>query len=190
MKIKSRYLKFNKPYGVLSSFSDPEGRPTLSDYIPVKEVYAAGRLDFDSEGLMILTNDGNLVHHLIEPRFHLPKTYFVQVEGEIAPAALHALESGVEIKGGYKTQRCKVLPINEPGIGERSKPITPHGPTNWLRIEITEGKKRQIRHMTAAVGLPTLRIFRVAIGDVTVTGLEPGAWRDLTPQEIEKLWRK
>lgn len=190
MKIKSQYLKFNKPYGVLSSFSDPEGRPTLSDYIPVKEVYAAGRLDFDSEGLMILTNDGNLVHHLIEPRFHLPKTYFVQVEGEIAPAALHALESGVEIKGGYKTQRCKVLPINEPGIGERSKPITPHGPTNWLRIEITEGKKRQIRHMTAAVGLPTLRIFRVAIGDVTVTGLEPGAWRDLTPQEIEKLWRK
>jgi 23S rRNA pseudouridine2457 synthase len=181
-----RYLLLHKPYGVLTSFTDPEGRPTLADYVPVPGVYAAGRLDFDSEGLMLLTDDGDLSHRLTEPRYHLPKTYAVLVEGEVTEEALRALRAGVAFKG-FQTRPAQVEIIPDPGFAERSKPVTPHGPTVWLRLTITEGKKRQVRHMTAAVGLPTLRLVRVAIGPLTLDGLDPGDWRNLTPAEVEQL---
>jgi 23S rRNA pseudouridine2457 synthase len=183
---KLNYLLFCKPFGVLSTFTDPDGRETLKDYIPVTGVYSAGRLDFDSEGLLVLTNDGELIHQLTDPESHIPKTYFVQVEGVITVEAIRNLEKGVEIQG-VKTRRCKVMEIPAPDLPERRKPVTPHHETNWLRITLREGKKRQIRHMTAAVGLPTLRIFRVAIGPIGIGILKPGEWRDLTPNEVSIL---
>jgi len=179
-----RYILFHKPYGVLSSFTDEGSRPTLKAYVPVPGVYSAGRLDMDSEGLLLLTDDGELIHRLTDPARHLPKTYLVQVEGEVTPQALAALERGVEIQG-FRTRRCSATALNgEPDLPPRVKPITPHGPTAWLRLTLTEGKKRQIRHMTAAVGLPTLRLVRIAIGPLTLEGLQPGEWRDLRPEEI------
>jgi 23S rRNA pseudouridine2457 synthase len=179
-------LIFYKPYGVLTAFTDDEGRSTLKDYIPVENVYPAGRLDMDSEGLLLLTDDGKLINRLTEPRHRVAKTYLVQVEGEITPDAVAELQRGVVVKG-KRTQRCKVMVIPEPALLERAKPITPHGPTRWLRIELKEGKKRQIRHMTAAVGFPTLRLLRIAIGGVTIEGLKPGEWRRLTAEEVAKL---
>ncbi len=184
--IKNRIVLFYKPYGVPSTFTDELGRETLKAYIPVEGVYAAGRLDLDSEGLLVLSDDGALIHRLTEPGHHLPKTYLVQVEGNITPEAIARLQGGVDIPG-YHTQRCRVLPIPEPELAPRAKPVTPHGPTSWLRIELVEGKKRQIRHMTAAVGLPTLRLVRVAIGPVSLNDLQPGEWRDLTPAEVNAL---
>ncbi len=182
-----RTIAFYKPYDVLSNFTDPEGRETLQAYIDVPGVYAAGRLDRDSEGLLLLSNDGVLIHRLTDPRFHLAKTYFAQVEGEITPQALAGLRRGVEIQG-YRTRPAKVEEIAEPDIPPRpTKPITPHGPVHWLQIEISEGKKRQVRHMTAAVGLPTLRLLRVAIGPIRLGDLQPGQWRDLTSQELDQL---
>ena len=181
-----RYLIFNKPFGVVSSFTDPDGHPTLKPYIDVPDVYPAGRLDMDSEGLLFLSNDGPLMHALTDPRFEHTKTYFVQVEGEVIPDAVARLTAGVEVKGVI-TRRCQALVIPEPDLPERSKPVTPHGPTTWLRIVLKEGKKRQIRHMTAAVGYPTLRIVRVAIGPVGMGGLQPGEWRELTSQEVARL---
>jgi 23S rRNA pseudouridine2457 synthase len=180
------YVAFNKPYGVLSAFTDPEGRETLQKFIPLPDIYPVGRLDMDSEGLLLLTNDGPLAHQLTDPRYNHPKTYLVQVEGVPTPVMLAALESGVEIKG-QKTRRCQVMVVPEPNVPERTKPVTPHGPTTWLRIVLREGKKRQIRHMTAAVGLPTLRIVRIAIGPVTLETLPPGQWRTLTPAEADAL---
>ncbi|HHY88007.1 MAG TPA: pseudouridine synthase [Chloroflexi bacterium] len=183
-----RYILFHKPYGVLSSFTDPEGRPTVKDYVDVPEVYAAGRLDFDSEGLMLLTNDGPLIHRLTQPRYHMPKTYLAQVEGEVTAEALRRLREGVVIKG-YRTQPAEAEQVPDPGLPERSKPVTPHGPTSWIRLTLREGKKRQVRHMTAAVGLPTLRLVRVAIGPLTLDGLAPGEWRELTGLEKQVLLR-
>ena len=184
-----RYLKFFKPYGVLTSFTDEEGRPTLKDYIPVPGVYAVGRLDLDSEGLMLLTDDGRLAHRLTHPRYEHPKTYLVQVEGIPTDEALGRLRRGVVIKG-ERTLPADVerLPA-EPDLPPRAKPVTPHGPTAWLRIVLREGRKRQIRHMTAAVGYPTLRLVRVAIGPLALDGLAPGEWRDLTREEVQKLRR-
>jgi 23S rRNA pseudouridine2457 synthase len=181
-----RYILFNKPYDVLSTFTDEEGRNTLKHYIDVPEVYSAGRLDRDSEGLLILTDDGTLIHRLTDPNQHLPKTYLVMLEGTLTSAALARLEQGIEIQG-YKTRRCQVLPISDPQLPERSKPVTPHGPTFWVRMVLHEGKKRQIRHMTAAVGLPTLRLVRIAIGSIGIGTLKPGEWRDLTPAEVQGL---
>ena len=181
-----RYLLFNKPFGVVSSFTDPDGHMTLKSYIPVPDVYPAGRLDLDSEGLLLLSNDGPLMHALTDPRFEHTKTYFVQVEGEVEAQALARLTAGVEVKG-VMTRRCQAILIPEPDLPERSKPVTPHGPTSWLRIVLKEGKKRQIRHMTAAVGYPTLRILRVAIGPLGIGDLQPGEWRDLTSEEIARL---
>ncbi len=181
-----RYLAFYKPYGVLSCFTDPEGRETLAGYIDVPGVYAAGRLDYDSEGLLLLSDDGALIHRLTDPRHHLPKTYLVQVEGQVNAAALRQLEQGVVIHG-ERTRRCQALVIPPPELPERRKPVTPHAATCWLRIVLHEGRKRQIRHMTAAVGYPTLRIVRVAIGHVTLSGLQPGQWRYLGPQEVDGL---
>jgi len=184
--IKSRVLLFYKPFGVPSTFTDELGRATLKAYIPVEEVYSAGRLDLDSEGLLVLTDDGDLIHRLTDPLHHLPKTYLVQVEGVVTADALATLERGVVIQG-YRTRRCRVMKIAAPELPERDKPVTPHGPTAWLRMEIEEGKKRQIRHMTAAVGLPTLRLIRVAVGALHLGELKPGEYRELSEQETLHL---
>jgi 23S rRNA pseudouridine2457 synthase len=184
--INSRVILFYKPYGIPSTFTDELGRETLKAYIPVEGVYSAGRLDLDSEGLLVLTDDGDLIHHLTDPIHHLPKTYLVQVEGNVNADALATLQSGVKVQD-YVTRRCKVIEIPMPDLPERSKPVTPHGPTAWLRMEIEEGKKRQIRHMTAAVGLPTLRIIRISIGRLHLGELKPGEWRQLTSSEISEL---
>jgi len=180
------YIAFYKPDGVLTAFTDPEGRETLKSYIDVPDVYPVGRLDLNSEGLLLLTNDGELAHRLTDPRYNHPKTYLVQVEGIPSSEQLAELESGVEVKG-VKTRRAQVLQVPEPDLPPRRKPITPHGPTAWLRMVLREGKKRQIRHMTAAVGLPTLRLIRIAVGPVSLIGLQPGEWRYLTPAEIDAL---
>lgn len=186
MAERLRYILFYKPYGVVSSFTDPDGHPTLASYVPVPDVYAAGRLDMDSEGLLFLSNDGPLMHALTDPKSEHSKTYFVQVEGEPPPEALVKLAAGVEVKG-VLTRRCQVLVIPPPNLAERAKPVTPHGPTTWLRIVLHEGKKRQIRHMTASVGFPTLRILRVAIGSLGLGDLKPGEWRELAAEEVSVL---
>jgi len=183
------YLLFNKPYGVLSQFTDEgTGHPTLKDYIDVPDVYAAGRLDRDSEGLLLLTDDGLLIKHLTDPKHHVEKTYWVQVEGEPTQEALSLLENGIKLKG-YTTRAAKVRLITDPGLPPRSKPVTPHGPTAWLEIKLREGKKRQIRHMTAAVKLFTLRLVRVAIGSIEMGDLKPGDWREITTTELKALRR-
>ena len=186
-----RYLIFFKPYDVLSDFADPAGRPTLADYILTPGVEAAGRLDADSEGLMLLTDDGRLAHALTDPSFKLPKTYFVQVERTPDAPALQKLRRGVLVKGEMTAPaEVELLPA-APELPPRAVPVREHPtiPTAWLKVVLREGKKRQIRHMTAAVGCPTLRIVRVAIGPLTLRGLDPGRWRDLTPDELAALRR-
>lgn len=182
-----RYILFNKPYGVLSQFTDEgTGHPALKQYIDVPDVYAAGRLDRDSEGLLLLTNDGSLIKRLTDPRHHVEKTYWVMVEGNPTQEKLAQLERGIQLKD-ILTLPARARLIPDPNLPPRSKPVTPHGPTAWIEIKLREGKKRQIRHMTAAVGLPTLRLVRVAIGRIRLGDLEPGTWRDLTPDEINSL---
>jgi 23S rRNA pseudouridine2457 synthase len=178
---------FNKPYGVLSQFTDEgTGHPTLKDYIDVPGVYAAGRLDRDSEGLLLLTDDGSLIKRLTDPKHHVEKTYWVLVEGEPTQEALSRLTSGVQLKD-YTTRSAQVRLIPDPGLPPRSKPVTPHGPTAWLEMKLREGKKRQIRHMTAAVGLFTLRLVRVAIGNILLGDLALGEWRELNAVELQSL---
>jgi len=184
-----RYLLFHKPYGVLSSFTDPSGREILKAYIDIPGVYAAGRLDYDSEGLLILTDDGALIKRLTDPRHHLPKTYWVQVEGQITQSALDRLSQGVTIPG-WHTLPCTAQAIPEPDLPPRRKSITPHAPPSWIELTLTEGKKRQVRHMTAAVGFPTLRLVRVAIGPLRLGVLQPGEWRWLTAEELKALSTK
>ena len=182
-----RYIIFNKPYGVLSQFTDEgTGHPTLKQYIDVPDVYAAGRLDRDSEGLLLLTNDGSLIKRLTDPKHHVEKTYLVMVEGDPTQERLSRLVRGIQLKE-YLTLPAKVRLLPEPALPARSKPVTPHAPTAWIEIKLREGKKRQIRHMTAAVGLPTLRLVRVAIGRIQLGDLKPGSWRDLTGNEISSL---
>lgn len=186
-----RYLLFHKPYRVLSSFTDPEGRETLAEYVPVPDGYAVGRLDYDSEGLMLLTDDGWLNHRLAHPRHEHPKTYLAQVEGAPDERALEALRHGVVIQGRH-TAPAEVAWLREedlPPLPPRSTPIRyrAHVPTAWLRIVLREGAKRQVRHMTAAVGLPTLRLIRIAIGPLELGDLAPGAWRDLHEAELQRL---
>ena len=184
-----RTIAFYKPYDVLSSFTDEEGRATLKQYVDIPEIYGAGRLDRDSEGLLLLSDDKRLLHRLTDPRYHLPKTYLVQVEGVITPEALGKLVVGVLIQGEM-TRRCKAMAVPEPSLPPRSgKPITPHAQPSWIRLTLQEGKKRQIRHMTAAVGFPTLRLARIAIGPITLGELQPGEWRDLTPAEMSLLYK-
>lgn len=184
-----RYLIFNKPYGVLSQFTDEgTGHLTLKQFIDVPGVYAAGRLDRDSEGLLLLTDDGALIKRLTDPRHHIEKTYHVMVEGDPTQEKLTRLERGIQLKG-YLTLPAKARLIPDPVLPPRPKPVTPHGPTAWLEVRLREGKKRQIRHMTAAVGLPTLRLIRVAIGRIRLGDLSPGAWRDLLPGEVKWLKR-
>ncbi|MCL4301856.1 MAG: pseudouridine synthase [Anaerolineae bacterium] len=184
-----RTLIFCKPYKVLSSFTDPEGHTTLSDYIDVPGVYAAGRLDYDSEGLLLLTSDGWLAHRITQPKYKLKKIYLVQVENTPAEAALDQLRQGVVVQG-ERTRPAEVeLLAAEPDIFPRPEPIRyrPTVPTAWLKIGLREGRKRQLRRMTAAVGHPTLRLIRVAIGPITLGQLTPGQWRDLTPVELKTL---
>jgi 23S rRNA pseudouridine2457 synthase len=184
-----RYLLLNKPYGVLCAFTDEEGRPTLADYVPVPGVYPAGRLDLDSEGLVLLTDDGWLVHRLSHPRYHQPKTYLVQVEGQPEAEALQRLRRGVMVKG-KRTAKARVEPLTvAPDLPPREVPIRYRKsvPTAWLRIVLTEGRKRQVRHMTAAVGYPTLRLVRVALGPIELGGLAPGEWRPLTAGQLDAL---
>src|SRR5687768_10135136 len=177
------YILFNKPYGVLSQFTDEgTGHPTLIQFIDVPGVYAAGRLDRDSEGLLLLTDDGPLIKQLTDPKHHIEKTYFVLVEGEPTDEKLTQLSNGVQLKDHF-TRPALARIIPDPNLPARPKPVTPHGPTAWLEIKLREGKKRQIRHMTAAVGLFTLRIFRVAIGNIQLGDLPVGKWRDLFENE-------
>lgn len=184
-----RYILLNKPFGVLSQFTDEgTGHTTLKEYLDVPDVYAAGRLDRDSEGLLLLTNDGLLVRRLTDPRHHIEKTYWVMVEGEPTTDKLERLARGVHLKG-YRSLPAKVRLIPDPDLPPRPKPVTPHGPTSWLEVRLREGKKRQIRHMTAAVGLFTLRLVRVAIGRVELGSLAPGEWRDLTRRELKWFGR-
>ncbi len=181
------YIKFYKPDGVLSSFTDSENRTALREFIPIPNIYAVGRLDMDSEGLMLLTNDGWLNHLVTSPKTHLRKSYIVQVEGIPTPEMLASLSQGPVIKGNYKTLPCNVERIPEPNLPARRKEITPHHETNWLKIQIVEGKKRQIRHMTAAVGLPTLRLIRTAIGPLELGDLSPGQFLHLSQNELKLL---
>lgn len=186
-----RIIRFYKPYGVLSKFTDTEGRPTLADYIDVPQVYAAGRLDKDSEGLMILTNHKRLSTRLTEPRFAHPRTYWVQVERIPDQAALRQLEQGVEI-GGYRTKPSIVRLLEEPpDLPPREPPIRfrKSVPTAFIELTLFEGKNRQVRRMTAAVGHPTLRLIRIAIGPITLDGLAVGQWADLSVHERQALYK-
>ncbi|WP_083700370.1 pseudouridine synthase [Acidihalobacter ferrooxydans] len=177
----SRVLLFNKPYGVLTQFTDATGRATLADYIDVPDVYAAGRLDRDSEGLLVLTDDGRLQHRIATPKHAMSKTYWAQVEGEPAAAALQALRDGVTLKDG-PTRPARVQRIAEPpGLWPRDPPVRYRKsiPTTWLALTLREGRNRQVRRMTAALGHPTLRLIRYRIGAWTLDGLAPGTWREL-----------
>ena len=184
-------ILFHKPYGVLPCFTDPDGRATLADYIPVPGVYAAGRLDRDSEGLMLLTADGALAHRLTDPRHKFPKVYWVQVERVPDEAVLDQLRQGVDLSG-RRTKPAEVRLLSPaPDLPERSVPVRFRltVPTAWLEIVLYEGMNRQVRRMTAAVGHPTLRLLRTAIGPLTLDNLRPGAWRVLTPKEEAALKR-
>lgn len=179
-------LLFNKPYGVLTRFTDPGRRPTLADWIDAPGVYPAGRLDLDSEGLLVLTSDGRLQARIAEPRHHWPKTYWAQVEGTVTEAALGELRRGVRLNDG-PTRPAEAAAMPEPpGLWPRNPPIRfrRHIPTDWIRLTIREGRNRQVRRMTAAVGLPTLRLIRWSVGPWTLEGLSPGEWRALGPEEL------
>ena len=187
----SRTLVFNKPYGVLSCFTDPEGRPTLAGYIPIPDVYAAGRLDFDSEGLLLLTSDGKLAHRIMNPKQKLSKVYWVQVERIPEPDSLRRLQKGVLISGQRTRSAKAVLLAEPPPVPPRPVPIRYRKsvPTAWISVTVEEGLNRQIRRMTAAVGHPTLRLIRVGIGPITLGDLQPGEWRELSDAEVEHLRR-
>lgn len=191
MRSSHRTIAFNKPYGVLSCFTDREGRPTLADFISLPGVYAAGRLDWDSEGLLILTSDGALAHRITNPHSKLPKLYLVQVERIPNARALATLEQGVMLSGRLTRPARVRLLTEEPSVPERPVPIRFRKtvPTAWLHITISEGRNRQVRRMTAAVGHPTLRLIRLAIGPVELGDLKVGHWRVLTKQEIQGLYQ-
>ena len=184
-----RYLLLNKPYEVLTQFTDENGRATLKDFVTVPDVYPVGRLDYDSEGLVLLTDDKQLQHRLSEPRFKVPKTYWVQVEGEPTEAALAELRRGVDLKTGFTTPADVALLPDAPDLWERSKPVRFRAniPTSWLQITISQGMNRQVRKMTAAVGFPTLRLVRAQITTLDLAGLAAGQWRELTEAEVKSL---
>ena len=191
-----RYLKHNKLYDVLTQFTDQSGRDTLQNYIPIPGVYPVGRLDRDSEGLLILTDDGPLAHRLSDPRFEHPKTYLAQVEHVPDENALIALRRGIILNDGPTRPAEATLLDVEPDLPARPVPIRfrKNVPTAWLELTIREGRNRQVRRMTAAVGHPTLRLVRVAVGPVRLGGLGPGEWADLGPEERAALgiggWRR
>lgn len=174
----SHIYLLNKPYGVLCQFKRTDERPTLADHIKVADIYPAGRLDHDSEGLLLLTGDGDLQSRITDPKHKLPKTYWVQVEGDIDEQTLQALRAGVDLNDG-KTRPAKARRIEEPSLWERNPPVRfrKHIPTSWVEVVLTEGRNRQVRRMTAAVGYPTLRLIRVKIGNWELAGLQPGESR-------------
>ncbi|WP_083320979.1 pseudouridine synthase [Hymenobacter glacialis] len=187
-----RYILVNKPYEVLTQFTDEHGRATLKDFVPVTGIYPVGRLDFDSEGLLLLTDDKALQHRLSDPKFKVPKTYWAQVEGTVTEEALEKLRRGVQIKDG-RTTPARAVAMPEPAeLWERSTPIRFRAsiPTSWLAITISQGMNRQVRKMCAAVGLPCLRLIRASIDELTLDELAPGQWRELTPAESGKLKAK
>lgn len=177
----SRILLFNKPYGVICQFSRDGLHPTLADYIPVPDFYPAGRLDTDSEGLLLLTDDGQLQHRITDPKHKQPKTYWVQVEGVPNAAALQKLQSGILLKDGLTLPAEARLMAEPESLWPRTPPVRERKaiPVSWLELTIREGKNRQIRRMTAAVGHPTLRLIRYAIGEWSLSGLQVGAWREV-----------
>ena len=175
----------NKPYQVLSQFSDKDGRATLGDFVEVPGVYPAGRLDYDSEGLILLTDNGKLQARISQPASKTPKTYWAQVEGNPQTAQLEALQRGVKLKDG-PARATSARAIDSPGgLWERDPPIRYRAkvPDSWIEVVITEGRNRQVRRMTAAVGLPTLRLIRHSIGPWSIDGLEPGKWRQISNKE-------
>ena len=186
-----RYILLNKPYEVLPQFTDEHGRATLKDFVPVPNVYPVGRLDFDSEGLMLLTDDKQVQHRLSDPRYKVAKTYWAQVEGEVSAAALARLRAGVPIKGGLTAPAGAQARAEPAGLWARSTPIRYRAsiPTSWVEIELAQGMNRQVRKMCAAVGLPCLRLVRAAIGPLTLGTLQPGEWRELTAAEAANLRR-
>lgn len=184
----SRLILFNKPYKVLPQFTHDRGRKTLSDFVNIKNVYAAGRLDYDSEGLMLLTDDGKLQQVISNPKHKMPKEYYVQVEGIPDESVLIKLRTGVELNDGL-TSPSKVNLIEPVVIWERSEPIRirKNIPTTWLSITIKEGRNRQVRRMTANIGYPTLRLIRVKVGEWSLGSLQPGEWREESLVEINKI---
>ncbi|MGO3698487.1 MULTISPECIES: pseudouridine synthase [Halomonas] len=178
--MSSLYL-LHKPYRMLSQFTDNEGRATLADVIKVPGVYAAGRLDYDSEGLLLLSDDGALIHRIAHPRHKQPKTYWVQLEGQVDDTALNALRAGITLKDG-PTRPAKARLIAPPALAPREPAIDPkrHPSTSWLELTISEGRNRQVRRMTAHVGFPTLRLIRASIGAWQLGDLQPGEWRKET----------
>jgi 23S rRNA pseudouridine2457 synthase len=183
-----RYVALYKPFRVLCAFIDTDGRSTLADYIPTDGIEPAGRLDYDSEGLLILTNDGWLSHLITHPDYEHPKTYLVQVEGVPDERSIQTLRSGVMFKD--KISRPALVDIvSEPNVAPRTIPLISNNKaaSTWLRVVLYEGRKRQLRHMTASVGYPTLRLIRTAIGPVHLGSLEPGCWRDLDEEEMQAL---
>ena len=190
-KGRSGTIALNKPYGVLPCFTDPEGRPTLADYVRISGVYAAGRLDRDSEGLMLLTSDGSLAHVITDPQHRLPKVYLAQVERVPNEDTLDRLRKGVLLSGKQTRAAGVRLLTDEPNLSERPVPIRfrKNVPTAWLEITLCEGLNRQVRRMTASVGHPTLRLVRIAIGPVLIGELHPGEWRETTSAEVDRLKR-
>lgn len=172
-------ILFNKPFGVLSQFTPEAGHRALDEFGFPPGVYAAGRLDHDSEGALLLTDEGPLVKRLLDPKYEHPRTYWAQVDGQITQEAVRQLIKGVNLKG-YRTKPCRAEIIDEPeGLWEREPPIRYRAniPTSWVALTLIEGKNRQVRHMTAAVGFPTLRLIRAQIGKLSLEGLQPGEWR-------------
>lgn len=176
----SRLILFNKPFQVLCQFLDKDGRPTLADFIRRPGAYPAGRLDHDSEGLLLLTDDGALQSRIADPRWKLPKTYWAQVEGDVSEEALAMLRQGIELNDGH-TLPAEAEKLVDPVLWERTPPIRYRAsiPVSWIALTIREGRNRQVRRMTAAVGFPTLRLVRVAIGPWRVDGLAPGEWKEV-----------
>lgn len=187
-----QHILFHKPYGVLSQFTDRQAtsHPTLKEFIPLPEIYPVGRLDRDSEGLLLLTNHGGLQHRLSDPKFGHSRTYWVQVERIPSPAALQKLEQGVTIRN-YQTRPAQVTLLSDPPLLPPRVPsirFRKQVPTAWLEMTLLEGRNRQVRRMTAAVGFPTLRLVRVAIAHLQLNEMQPGQWRYLTPTELKGLY--